>query len=230
MTHPALPYRSSNPVASTGTRPAVPGTSTCGCPEFAQVSGPSGLSRRGFLAASGLGAAASFALGSSPAEAVTQLTFADAGYTGDTLVVLSFRGGFDGLSAVAPVGDPDYYAARPNIAVPQARGLALDTRFALHPALAPLLPLFTAGRLAMVHAVGQPNPTRSHFTDMEEMERAAPGSSLRTGWLDRMVGATTTPGPFAATSLASTSAPRSLMGPTVELATRSIDSFKLAGA
>lgn len=230
MTHPALPYRSSNPVASTGTRPAVPGTSTCGCPEFAQVSGPSGLSRRGFLAASGLGAAASFALGSSPAEAVTQLTFADAGYTGDTLVVLSFRGGFDGLSAVAPVGDPDYYAARPNIAVPQARGLALDSRFALHPALAPLLPLFTAGRLAMVHAVGQPNPTRSHFTDMEEMERAAPGSSLRTGWLDRMVGATTTPGPFAATSLASTSAPRSLMGPTVELAMRSIDSFKLAGA
>ena len=134
-----------------------------------------GFSRRGFLAASGLGAAGALALGSTSAEAATQLTFADAGYTGDTLVVLSFRGGFDGLTAVAPVGDAAYYEARPNIAVPQSRGLKLDARFALHPALAPLLPLFTSGRLAMVHAVGQPNPTRSHFTDMDEMERAAPG-------------------------------------------------------
>ena len=56
------------------------------------------------------------------------LTFADAGYTGDTLVVLSFRGGFDGLSAVPPVGDAEYYAARPNIAVPQSRGAATRRR------------------------------------------------------------------------------------------------------
>ncbi|GAA2730182.1 DUF1501 domain-containing protein [Pedococcus aerophilus] len=230
MTLPTTTDTSSTPTTSTGSPAAAAGPDGCGCPEFARAGGPGGMSRRGFLAASGLGAAATFALGSSPAEAATQLTFADAGYTGDTLVVLSFRGGFDGLTAVAPVGDPAYYTARPNIAVPQSRGLKLDTRFALHPALAPLLPLYTSGRLAMVHAVGQPNPTRSHFTDMDEMERAAPGSSLRTGWLDRMVGATTTPGPFAATSLASTSSPRSLMGPTVELAMRSLDSFELAGA
>ena len=231
MTNPALaalPSGAVLPAAAHSAAPSDPGS--CGCPEFARAVGGSGMSRRGFLAASGLGAAGSLALGSSAAEAATQLTFADAGYTGDTIVVLSFRGGFDGLTAVAPVGDPAYYAARPNIAVPQARGLKLDARFALHPALAPLLPLYTAGRLAMVHAVGQPNPTRSHFTDMDEMERAAPGSSLRTGWLDRMVGATTTPGPFAATSLASSGAPRSLMGPTVELALRSLDSFEIAGA
>ena len=123
--------------------------------------------------------------------------------------MLSFRGGFDGLSAVAPVGDAEYYTARPNIAVPQSRGLPLTARFALHPALAPLLPFYTANKLAFVHAVGQPNPTRSHFTDMEEMERAAPGSSLRTGWLDRMVGATTTPGPFAGVAIGTTSPPRS---------------------
>ena len=87
--------------------------------------------------------------------------------------------------------------------------MPLTSTFALHPALAPLLPLYTSNKLAFVHAIGQPNPTRSHFTDMDEMERAAPGSSLRTGWLDRMVGATTTPGPFAATALGASSAPRS---------------------
>ena len=176
------------------TVPADAATQPCGCPEYTRAA--DGVSRRGVLAgASGLGGlAASFAFASS-AEATTRLTFADAGYTGDTLVVLSFRGGFDGLSAVAPVADPAYAAARPNIAVPQSRGIAIDSRFALHPALAALKPLWDANKLAVVHALGQPNPTRSHFTDMDEMERAAPGSSLRTGWLDRMVGATTTPGP-----------------------------------
>lgn len=226
MTTTALPATPPDAV----TPPTDDGVGGCGCSEFARTTSDRfAVSRRGFLAASGLAATASVALGSS-AHAATQLAFADAGYTGDTVVVLSFRGGFDGLSAVAPVGDADYYTARPNIAVPQARGLKLDTRFALHPALAPLLPLFTSGRLALVHAVGQPNPSRSHFTDMDEMERAAPGSSLRTGWLDRMVGATTTPGPFAATSLGTAGAPRSLLGPTVELALRSVASHVLSGA
>lgn len=204
-------------------------TAGCGCPELATA--VSGVSRRGVLAgATGLGTLAASALWGSTAEATTSLTFADAGYAGDTLVVLSFRGGFDGLSAVAPVGDAEYHTARPNIAVPQSRGLQLTSRFALHPALAPLLPLYTANKLALVHAVGQPNPTRSHFTDMEEMERAAPGSSIRTGWLDRMVGATTTPGPFAGAAIGSTSAPSSHLGPTPELAMRSVDSLSLSGA
>jgi uncharacterized protein (DUF1501 family) len=214
----------------TTTAPSTEAAPTgCGCPEFAAAA--SGPSRRGVLAgATGLGALAASTAWGSTAEATTSLAFADAGYTGDTLVVLSFRGGFDGLSAVAPVGDAEYYAARPNIAVPQSRGLPLTSRFALHPALAPLLPLYTANKLALVHAVGQPNPTRSHFTDMEEMERAAPGSSLRTGWLDRMVGATTTPGPFAGVAIGTTSPPRSHLGPTPELALRSVDSLSVSGA
>ncbi len=204
-------------------------TPTCGCPEGLAAMAPS---RRALLAgASVLGAAGATLALAGPAEAMTRLTFADAGYTGDTLVVLSFRGGIDGLSVVPPVGDPAYYTARPSIAIPQSRGLALDSRFALHPALAPLLPLYTAGKLAVVHAVGQPNPTRSHFTDMDEMERAAPGSSIRTGWLDRMVGATTTPGPFAGTTIGSTTAPRSFLGDlTADLSMRSVDSFTLSGA
>ena len=197
----------------------------CGCPDFTRSERL--LSRRGLLG--GLGAAAATVALSSSAEAATSVTFADPGYTGDTLIVLSFRGGFDGLSAVVPVTEQAYYDLRPQIAVPQSVTAALDGRFGLHPALAPLLPFYTAGSLAFVHALGLPNPTRSHFTDMAELERAAPGSSLRTGWLDRMVGSTTTPGTFAATAVGSASAPPSFAGPTPELALRSVDDFTLWG-
>lgn len=211
--------------AAASAAPAAP--AACGCAEHESA----GMRRRTLLAATaGLGAAAATVGIASPAEALTRLTFADAGYTGDTLVVLSFRGGFDGLSAVAPVADPAYRAARPSIGIPVARGIQLDTLFAMHPAMAPLLPFWNAGSLAFVHAMGQPQGTRSHFTDMDEMERAAPGSSLRSGWLDRMVGATTTPGPFAGTAMGASSAPRSFVGTTPDLALRSVDSFSLSGA
>ncbi|MBM6403789.1 DUF1501 domain-containing protein [Phycicoccus sp. CSK15P-2] len=202
----------------------------CGCSEYDAAARQ--LSRRGVLGgATALGAAAatvSAVAGAPDAAATTRLTFADAGYTGDTLVVLSLRGGFDGLSAVVPVTEDAYYSARPNIAVPKNATLQLDSRFGLHPALSPLHSLYRAGKLAVVHAVGQPNPTRSHFTDMDEMERAAPGSSLRSGWLDRMVGATTTPGPFAGSAIGKTTAPRSFLGDTPELALGDVDSFSLA--
>ncbi|MEV0130668.1 hypothetical protein AB0H83_19665 [Dactylosporangium sp. NPDC050688] len=75
-------------------------------------------------------------------------------YTGDTVVVLSLRGGFDGLSAVVPIGDPDYYTARPTIAVPKGSVIAGDGTFGLHPAFAPLLARWNAGTFGAVHAVG----------------------------------------------------------------------------
>ena len=96
------------------------------------------------------------------------------------------RGGFDGLSAIVPAADPAYAGARPGIGIPTSALLPLDATFGLHPALAPLKGLWDAGQLAAVHAAGQPDPTRSHFRAMEEMERAAPGSGVRTGWLDRV--------------------------------------------
>ena len=210
--------------------PGAPSTRRgCGCPEYDRSGGAVG--RRGVLAGlAGLGAGAvSVALGGS-ADAATSLTFGDPGYAGDTLVVLSLRGGFDGLSAVVPVTEQRYYDLRPTIAVPVSRTTALDSRFGLHPALAPLLPLYRAGSLAFVHALGLPDPTRSHFQDMAELERAAPGSSLRTGWLDRMVGATTTPGIFAGTSLGTSTPPPAFAGPSRELALRSVDGFELYGA
>lgn len=159
----------------------------------------------------------------------TSLAFGAGDYTGDTLVVVSLRGGFDGLSALAPIGDPDYYRARPGIAVPKSRVIAGDGAFGLHPALAPLLPMWTAGRLAAVQAVGQPNPTRSHFAAMEEMERAAAGTSLRSGWLDRMLGRTGATGPLGGVSLGSTMPARLFTGAATDVSMTAVDGFTLAG-
>ena len=91
------------------------------------------------------------------------------------------RGGCDGLSMVVPVGDPHFItSARPNIGVSAQAVHQLDSVFGLHPALAPLVPLpfWRRRHLQAVHAVAQADPTRSHFEAMEQMERAAPDSSL----------------------------------------------------
>ncbi|WIM93660.1 DUF1501 domain-containing protein [Actinoplanes oblitus] len=161
----------------------------------------------------------------------TQTAFAAAGaaYTGDTLVVISLRGGFDGLSAIAPIGDPAYYQARPSIGVPKNLVIGGDGTFGLHPALAPILPLWKSGKLAAVHAVGQPDPTRSHFAAMEAMENAAPGTSLRSGWLDRMLGLTGATAPMAGVSLGHAMPARIMLGSSDDVAMTGIDRFTLAG-
>ncbi|WP_306214051.1 DUF1501 domain-containing protein [Actinoplanes sp. RD1] len=159
----------------------------------------------------------------------TRLAFAAGTYTGDTLIVLSLRGGFDGLSAIAPIGDAGYYKARPTIALPKSQAIGGNEMFGLHPALAPLLPMWKNGTLGAVHAVGQPNPTRSHFAAMEEMERAAAGTSLRTGWLDRMLGMTGATGPLAGVSLGGAMPTRLLAGPSGDVSMASVDGFTLAG-
>ncbi|BBH71029.1 hypothetical protein ACTI_77140 [Actinoplanes sp. OR16] len=157
------------------------------------------------------------------------LAFASDSHPGDTLIVISLHGGFDGLSAFAPIGDADYYRARPTIAVPKSTVIAGDGMFGLHPALAPLLPQWTAGTLAAVHAVGQPNPTRSHFAAMEAMENAAPGTSVRSGWLDRMLGGTGATAPLAGVSMGHATPARLLAGPAADVSMRSIDGLTLAG-
>ena len=105
------------------------------------------------------------------------------------LVVLSLRGAADGLSLVVPHDDPVTTQARPQITRTRRQGAARrDGMFGLHPELAPLLPLWTAGKLAAVHATGLPAPNRSHFAAMEELEDADPGSTKRVGWLNRLIG------------------------------------------
>ena len=103
------------------------------------------------------------------------------------LVVVSLRGGADGLSMVVPHAEPAYYSARPGQRS-RSRGCWCPTpTFGLHPAFLPLVPEWSAGRVAAIHAVGMPAPNRSHFDAMEAIEDADPGSSARVGWLNRMI-------------------------------------------
>src|SRR5712691_4889034 len=108
------------------------------------------------------------------------------------LVVLFQRGAADGLNIVVPFGESNYYRMRPTIAIPRpGRGgndaaIDLDGFFGLHPSLAPLEPLFHKNQLAIVHAAGSPDPTRSHFDAQDFMESGTPGlKSTEDGWLNR---------------------------------------------
>jgi uncharacterized protein (DUF1501 family) len=121
------------------------------------------------------------------------------------LVVILLRGAVDGLNVVVPYGEEAYYAARPTIAIarpgaPEGAALALDEHFALHPALAALLPLWEAKQLAFVHAAGSPDPSRSHFDAQLFIENGTPGRrGTADGWMNRLLAALPEPrGPTAA--------------------------------
>lgn len=110
------------------------------------------------------------------------------------LVVVMLRGAVDGLSVVAPYGEREYAASRPQIALPDPGAedglLRLDSLFGLHPALAPLKRHWDGGQLAFVHASGSPDPTRSHFDAQDYLESGTPGrKSTPDGWLNRLLGA-----------------------------------------
>jgi uncharacterized protein (DUF1501 family) len=109
-------------------------------------------------------------------------------------VVLFQRGAADGLNIVVPFGEANYYRMRPTIAIPQPRrgaadaAIDLDGFFGLHPSLAPLEPLFRKNQLAIVHAAGSPDPTRSHFDAQDFMESGTPGvKATEDGWLNRAI-------------------------------------------
>ena len=145
------------------------------------------LSRRQLLLASGLALAGS-----------TSNIWAQAAPQGNKgtgrLVVVLLRGAYDGLSAFVPYADADYYASRPNIAIATPDGttqtsLKLDNTFALHPALAPVLPLWQQGVLSFIPSSGLPAPNRSHFAAQYEMEIGQSGkTSAAPGWLNKAAG------------------------------------------
>ncbi len=117
---------------------------------------------------------------------------AEPGKRGKVLICLFQRGAADGLSVVTPFGDPDLYKLRQNIAVEKPRNgdaatlLDLDGFFGLHPALAPLLPIYKSGHMAVVHAAGSTSGTRSHFDAQDFMESGTPDNkSVPDGWLSR---------------------------------------------
>ena len=196
----------------------------CGCPDFAQAR----LSRRRLLGTTAAGAGA--LVGAQlVGDAFLQVAY---GGTpgGNVVVVLSLRGGSDGLSIVVPRGiDHDRLASyRPNIVVPESTLLGADPRFGLHPALADLMPMWNAGTFGAVHAIGMAAPNRSHFEAMEEMEDADPGSTARVGWINRMIGLDTSAAPQDAVMLGSTLLPTSMIGPAPALGAYRVADFSIA--
>jgi uncharacterized protein (DUF1501 family) len=136
------------------------------------------------------------------------------------LVAVFQRGAVDGLSMVVPHGDLSYYGSRGSIAVARpAAGSAeatvdLDGFFGLHPAMAPLKPIWDDRHLAIVHACGSPDTTRSHFDAQDYMETGTPGvKSTQDGWLARGLQAVpaSPASPFRAIAMGS-QLPRALRG------------------
>jgi uncharacterized protein (DUF1501 family) len=153
---------------------------------------------------------------------------------GKKLVVIFQRGAADGLNIVVPHAESSYYQLRPTIAIPKEQTLDLDGFFGLHPAMQPLKPLFDQGHLAMVHASGSPDITRSHFDAQDFMESGTPGvKATPDGWLNRALQAedlhrAQNHTPFRAVALGS-QVPRTLDGKIAAVAVNRLQDFSVAG-
>jgi uncharacterized protein (DUF1501 family) len=159
---------------------------------------------------------------------------------GKVLIVLFQRGAADALNMIVPHGDADYYALRPTIAIPRpgardGAAFELDGFFGLHPALAPLRPLWERSMLAPIQAVGSPSATRSHFDAQDYMESGTPDlKSTPDGWLNRYLAARGTcaeceakpASPFRAVTM-TPQTPRILAGPAPVIAMSSLDEFTI---
>jgi uncharacterized protein (DUF1501 family) len=147
----------------------------------------------------------------------------------DTIVVISMRGGWDGLSIVAPTFEDRYYKLRPNIAVPRAAGLPLARGFAFHPQLKQLYGLYKSGKASVVHAVGTPDMTLSHLEAMDTCERGGRRPGTSDGWLNRVLQVRGDDGVFSAVQMGGSSLPLALSGEAPALAMGNVQSFGLIG-
>jgi uncharacterized protein (DUF1501 family) len=147
------------------------------------------ISRRGFLTRAGMIGVGFGVAGSSPflLRAAERTPGSDR-----VLVFVLLRGGVDGLAVCAPYGDAEYYKARPTIALPKPRTAGseslvdLDGYFGFHPAFAPLKSIWDLGQLAVIHAAGSRQMSRSHFDAQEFLETGTPGvRGMTSGWMDR---------------------------------------------
>ncbi len=189
------------------------------------------LSRRHLLRALGLSGAG---LVLAPAFLGRALAASPRGPARRALVTVFLRGGVDGLSLVPPVEDPAYHRARPSLALktpgsgPDA-ALKLDGRFGLHPGLQSLLPLWSEGRLAVLHGVGLPEPVRSHFDAQDFVESGTPGrKATPDGWLNRALEDEEHGAALRAVALQPT-LPRALFGSAGALAMGRLEEFRLRG-
>src|SRR5436309_1074588 len=185
------------------------------------------LSRRVFLKNS---AFALVSLGFAPSF-LARTAYAQ-GRRAKQLIAIFQRGAVDGLSVVVPHGDAEYYRARPTIAIGRPGSASdaavdLDGFFGFNPRLLPLKPFWDQHALAIVHACGSPDATRSHFDAQDYMETATPGvKSTHDGWLNRYLQTKKTEheAAFRAVSL-TTSLPRMLQGAAPAVAMNQISQF-----
>ena len=195
------------------------------------------LNRRDFLRNAMMGTAAL-----AWPEWMPRMSFSPSGeeQRGDVLVVIFLRGAADVLNIIVPHGDEGYYAARPTINIPRPddnkiekafRSIDLDGFFGLHPALASLQDMWQDQNLGIIHAVGAPDESRSHFKAMELMERGVSDETgPASGWIGRHLAShdTGNPSPLRAIGLGE-NVPRSLYGSVPVTAMRSIIDFHLWG-
>lgn len=194
-------------------------------------------SRRGLL----LGAGFSLAAWVGTRSALADLTISNQAKERphDVLVYIFLRGGADGLNIVVPYFEDAYYRRRPNLSIASpkdhrvgasARLADLNGRFGLHPALSPLVPFYKDGQMAVIHACGSQDATRSHFEAMAAVERglAFEGPGPASGWIARHMSSTELPSdsPLRAIAFGGT-LPDSLRGAANTVALESISDFKL---
>ncbi len=196
-------------------------------------------SRRRFLATLAAGAVVVFAPRARADAAATKTTPAPKAGSAPprrtkTLVLIFQRGAVDGLSMVPPINDAKYYEYRPTIAIPKSgdgAALPLDAMFGLHPSLAPLKKAWDARRLAVVHAVGSPDLTRSHFDAQDFVESGTPGvKATDDGWLNRLIVARPEAAPSTLRAVAlAPNLPRILSGSAAAVAMSSLNDLNVPG-
>jgi uncharacterized protein (DUF1501 family) len=195
------------------------------------------MNRRYFIKSGGIALASFGLMASTPtflrralAETIDQVT----GGRRKTLIAIFQRGAVDGLNVVVPYGEHSYYDLRPNIAIPKPDGgvesaINLDGYFGLHPSLQSFKPLWDSKRLAIVHASGSPDSTRSHFDAQDYMESATPGvKSTQDGWLNRYLQSKADPQKslFRAVSMTQ-NMPRAMQGKAPTLAISNLADFSI---
>ena len=146
------------------------------------------------------------------------------------LIAIFQRGAADGLNIVVPHFEQAYYDMRPSIAVPPPGkpngAIDLDGRFGLHPSLQALKPLWDTRQLAIVHAAGSPDPSRSHFDAQDFMESGSPGRATEDGWLNRALAPSHEISPLRAIAMG-TQLPRTLRGTQSAVAVNNVDQFQV---
>ncbi|MBN3830865.1 DUF1501 domain-containing protein [Burkholderia sp. Ac-20344] len=157
------------------------------------------MNRRDFLTLTGAAAAAGVSPWQAPAMAAAATGRQPAAGYANVLILVELKGGNDGLNTVVPYADPLYYQFRRSIGIKREQVLQLDAHTGLHPSLAPLMPLWRDGQVAVVQGVGYPQPNLSHFRSIEIWDTASRSDQyLHEGWLTRTFAQAPVPPGFAA--------------------------------